>query len=110
MGAIVCNEYWVKKGTVDLFVYRKRADTVRDPNRPVLFLIHGSSLSALPSYDLQVPGRDDYSVMDFFCRLGFDVWTMDHEGYGRSSRTQSNSDIACAVEDLKAVMPLVENE
>jgi pimeloyl-ACP methyl ester carboxylesterase len=111
MSAIVGTEYWAKKGEVDLFVYRKRRDDApHDPQRPVLFLIHGSSLSALPSYDLQIPGRGDYSVMDFFVRLGFDVWTMDHEGYGRSSRTQSNSDIACAVADLKIVMPLVEAE
>lgn len=111
MSAIVSKEYWVKKGTVDLFVYRKRQEGGgRDPKRPVLFLIHGSSLSALPSYDLQIPGHDDYSVMDFFAQLGFDVWTMDDEGYGRSSRTDSNSDIACAVADLKAAMPLVADE
>jgi pimeloyl-ACP methyl ester carboxylesterase len=76
----------------------------------VLFLIHGSSLSAIPSYDLHVPGHDDYSMMDGFAELGFDVWTMDHEGYGRSSRTDANSDVACAVEDLKLVMPLVKEE
>jgi pimeloyl-ACP methyl ester carboxylesterase len=110
MSAIVSKEYWVKKGAVDLFVYRKRQEGARDPNWPVLFLIHGSSLSALPSYDLQIPGHDDYSVMDYFARLGFDVWTMDDEGYGRSSRTDSNSDIACAVADFKAAMPLVSAE
>jgi non-heme chloroperoxidase len=110
MSVIVGNEYWAKKGAVDLFVYRKGQDAPRDAKRPVLFLIHGSSLSALPSYDLHIPGHDDYSVMDYFARLGFDVWTMDHEGYGRSSRTQSNSDIACAVADLRVAMPLVARE
>jgi alpha-beta hydrolase superfamily lysophospholipase len=40
--------------------------------------------------------------MNVFARYGFDVWTMDHEGYGRSSRTSGNSDIASGVEDLKA--------
>jgi pimeloyl-ACP methyl ester carboxylesterase len=110
MTDIVGSDYWVKKGAVDLFVYRKRQSGAKDPARPNLFLIHGSSLSALPSYDLHVPGRDDYSMMDFFAKLGFDVWTMDHEGYGRSSRTDSNSDIACAVEDLKVAMPLVARE
>ena len=43
-------------------------------------------------------------MMDAFARYGFDVWTMDHEGYGRSSRTDGNSDIASGVEDLKAAM------
>ena len=106
MALIVSNEYWLKKGDVDLYVFRKRERG--QGNRPVLFLIHGSSLSAIPSYDLHVPGHDDYSVMDTFAKLGFDVWTMDHEGYGRSSRTNRNSDIACAVEDLRLAMPLVK--
>ena len=38
--------------------------------------------------------------MNVFAGLGFDVWTMDHENYGRSSRTEGNSDIASGVEDL----------
>lgn len=108
MKKIVGREYWVKKGKADLFVYRKHLDEASAPERKVLFLIHGSSLSALPSYDLTIPGHDDYSVMDFFARLGFDVWTMDHDGYGRSSRTESNSDIASSIADLEAAMPLVE--
>jgi alpha-beta hydrolase superfamily lysophospholipase len=35
------------------------------------------------------------------------VWTLDHEGYGRSSRTDGNSDIASGVEDLKAAVEVV---
>jgi alpha-beta hydrolase superfamily lysophospholipase len=35
---------------------------------------------------------------------------MDHEGYGKSSRTAGNSDIASGVEDLKAAMPIVVRE
>jgi pimeloyl-ACP methyl ester carboxylesterase len=107
---IVGSEYWVKKRSVDLYVFRKRLGDAAQHGRRVLFLIHGSSLSAIPSYDLHVPGHNDYSMMDYFAELGFDVWTMDHEGYGRSSRTDSNSDVACAVEDLKVVMPLVTKE
>ena len=110
MVKLVTNEYWAKKGNCDLYIYRKRQDLPKDPARRILFLIHGSSMSAVPSYDLHVPGHDDYSMMDFYARLGFDVWTMDHDGYGRSSRTSSNSDIACAIDDLNVVMPLVERE
>jgi alpha-beta hydrolase superfamily lysophospholipase len=50
------------------------------------FLVHGSSISARPSFDLTVPGAGEYSLMNVFARWGYDVWTMDHEGYGRSSR------------------------
>ena len=48
--------------------------------------------------------------MNVFARLGFDVWTMDHENYGRSSRTEGNSDIASGVEDLIAATALVIRE
>jgi alpha-beta hydrolase superfamily lysophospholipase len=48
--------------------------------------------------------------MDKFVGYGFDVWTMDFEGYGRSSRTEGNSDIASGVEDLKAAVEIVARE
>jgi alpha-beta hydrolase superfamily lysophospholipase len=80
-----------------------------EKQRPVLFLAHGSSLSAMPSFDLQVPG-DEYSMMNVFARDGFDVWTMDHEGFGGSAQTSRTSDIASRVEDLKAVMATVQRE
>lgn len=106
---LTTREYLVKKGEVDLFVYRKHEEG--PVQKPVLFLVHGSSLSALPGYDLKVPGHgSDYSVMDHCAKHGFDVWTMDHEGYGKSSKTARNSNIAMAVEDLEAAMSVVERE
>jgi alpha-beta hydrolase superfamily lysophospholipase len=48
--------------------------------------------------------------MNVFARFGFDVWTMDHEGYGKSSRTAGNSDIASGVEDLRAATEVVARE
>src|SRR5258708_39859889 len=35
---------------------------------------------------------------------------MDHENYGRSSRSEGNSDIASGVEDLKVALELVAHE
>jgi non-heme chloroperoxidase len=96
------------KGAVRLFVWRKRRRSAAAA--PILVLVHGSSLSALPSFDLTVPGLPEYSMMDWFADRGFDVWTMDHEGYGRSTITEGNSDIACGVEDLKALVDLVARE
>jgi len=105
-------EYTAKKGDVSLAVYRKRigAPVAGDRSKPVLFLVHGSSWGAQSSYDLTVPGKGEYSMMNVFARLGYDVWTMDHEGYGKSSRTSGNSDIASGVEDLKAAVPIVARE
>src|SRR6202012_4900269 len=69
---------------IHLTMYRKRSGGTR---LPVLFLVHGSSMSARSSFDLQVPGSENYSMMTAFSQAGFDVWTMDHEGYGKSDRT-----------------------
>ena len=107
--AIQSEEHWAKKGSIKLYVYRKRLVPAAGA-QPVLFLVHGSSLSGRGTYDLIVPGRIGYSSMDHFAGLGYDVWTMDHENYGFSDRTDSNSDIASGVEDLKAVMLLVEEK
>jgi pimeloyl-ACP methyl ester carboxylesterase len=92
---------------IHLTMYRKRSGGTR---LPVLFLVHGSSMSALSSFDLQVPGAENYSMMAAFSQAGFDVWTMDHEGYGKSDRTDGNSDIASGVEDLKAAVEVVQRE
>ncbi len=102
-------EYVAKKGDVSLQMYRKRtgAPVAGEPSKPVLFLVHGSSTGAQASFDVHVPGHGEYSMMNVFARLGYDVWAMDHEGYGRSSRTSGNSDIASGVEDLKAAAPVV---
>src|SRR5262245_20646193 len=106
--SIAAEEHWAKKGAVDLYVYRKRAvGNGSAAAKPVLFLVHGSTFSSRGSYDLQVPGHPDYSMMDHFAERGFDVWTMDHEGYGRSSRTESHAGIMVGVEDLEAALPVV---
>lgn len=103
-------EYFVKRDDVPLYVYRKRsaAPVAGEAPRPVLVLVHGSTVSGRNTYDLQVPGRTDYSVMDHFAALGYDVWTVDHEGYGRSGWSgRGNSDIKTGARDLEAVVPFV---
>src|SRR3954470_14128280 len=110
-GEIWSNEYWAKKGDVPLWMYRKRlgAPKAGEAARPVLFFVHGSSVTSRV-FDLQVPGQRDWSVMDAFADYGFDCWTMDHENYGKSGRTSGNSDIASGVEDLKAAAAIVSRE
>jgi len=105
-------EYWAKKRDVSLYLFRKRlhAPKAGETPLPVLFLVHGSSNSSRSSFDLATPGHGEYSMMNVFARRGFDVWTMDHENYGRSSRTTGNSNIASGVGDLKAGVELVVHE
>ena len=107
MSDIESFEYWADKGGVKLYIYRKRQG---GGDNPVLFLVHGSSFAARTAYDLDIPGHPDYSMMDALARRGFDVWTMDHEGYGKSDHTESFSYIADGVDDLKAAVPIVEKE
>ena len=105
---VKAQEYWAQKGPVKLWIYRKRVDNGR--TKPMLFLVHGSSYSGKTMFDLQFPGQNDYSLMDHFARLGYDVWTMDHEGYGHSDRTANLSDIQSGVDDLHVAMGVVQRE
>jgi pimeloyl-ACP methyl ester carboxylesterase len=106
------NQYWAMKGDVRLAMYRRRigAPTPGEAPKPVLFLVHGSSNSAMTNYDLHVPDAGEYSTMNIFARQGYDVWTMDFEGYGRSTVTEGNSDIASGVQDLAAATEVVTRE
>jgi len=110
-GEIWSREYWAKKGDVPLWMFRKRlgAPKAGDAARPVIFFVHGSSVTSRV-FDLSVPGHGPYSMMDAFAGFGFDCWTMDHENYGKSGRTSGNSDIASGVEDLKAAADVVVSE
>jgi pimeloyl-ACP methyl ester carboxylesterase len=105
-------EYWANKGSVKLNLWRKRVGAPQpgEKPRPVLFMVHGSSNSTRSSYDLSVPGKGEYSFMNVMAGHGFDVWTMDHDGYGRSGSSGNNSDIDSGVEDLKAGIPVVTKE
>ncbi len=100
-----------KKAT-SLFIYSVNGSArPRRANRcgPILFLVHGSSVT-WRIFDLDTPGRGEYSMMNVFARWGFDVWTMDHENYGKSGRTGGNSDIASGAQDLKEAMQVVTRE
>jgi pimeloyl-ACP methyl ester carboxylesterase len=106
------HEYWAKKGEVSLYLWRKRKTAPKPgaPPLPLLFLVHGSSNAARSSFDLETPGRGEYSIMNVFARDGFDVWTMDHDGYGRSGSSGGNSDIKSGIADLSAAMEVVARE
>jgi pimeloyl-ACP methyl ester carboxylesterase len=95
-------EHWTKKGDVKLFLWNKPAAAgVRKAG--TIFFVHGSSMASQPTFDLFVPGRADSSVMDYFAARGFDTWTMDNEGYGRSDKNRpQNNDISNGADDLAA--------
>ena len=84
-------EHWTDKGSdVRLFLWNKHCGDSSGPSGRILF-VHGSSMASQPTFDLQVPGRADSSVMDFFAARGYDTWCVDMEGYGRSTKTRDNN-------------------
>ena len=98
-------EHWTQKKTPDgdvrLFLWEKYADS--PDGKPIVLFVHGSSMASQPTFDLSVPGRPDSSVMDWFAERGFDCWTADMEGYGRSDKTRDVfCDIANGADDLEA--------
>jgi pimeloyl-ACP methyl ester carboxylesterase len=109
--AVAGTEHWTTKRAgadkVKLFLWRKglrdsaaAAATMRHGS--ILF-VHGSSVSATPVFDLQIPGKPEASTMDWFARLGYDTWCVDCEGYGRSDKWRAvNADVSCGADDLAA--------
>jgi pimeloyl-ACP methyl ester carboxylesterase len=87
---VVGAEHWTHKGDVKLFLWNKCAG---DPPQSVgtILFVHGSSMASQPTFDLDVPGRPDSSVMDWFAKRGYDCWCVDMEGYGRSTKDRDNN-------------------
>ena len=109
----VSKEYWAEKENIKLHIFRRQlaSPSADGSPKPISFFVHGSSYAGITGHDLEVPGREDYSLMNTFARLGYDVWSMDHEGYGFSGlREGANSDIASGVEDLKAATDIIIGE
>src|ERR1700716_2507487 len=95
-------EHWTDKGDVKLFLWNKCAVDPGQSTGTILF-VHGSSMASQPTFDLHVPGRPDSSAMEYFAGLGYDTWTMDNEGYGRSDKNRAqNNDISNGADDLAA--------
>ena len=97
-------EHWTTRGNgeIELFLWHKPA-AAGVPFAGTILFVHGSSMASQPTFDLSVPGRPDSSAMDWFRARGFDTWTMDNEGYGRSSKHRDiNFDSGDGAEDLAA--------
>lgn len=68
---------------VQLYVQRTVLAEPATESRGALLVVHGATYPTVPAFDIQ---HEDYSWIDFLARAGFDVYAMDMEGYGRSSR------------------------
>ena len=68
------------------------------PDRVVLF-VHGAGTPAEVAFDLPY---QDYSWMAFLARAGFDVFSVDMTGYGRSTRPAQMNDLCNVAKDRQA--------
>jgi len=107
--AVKSEEHWTAKdANAKLFLFEKYASDPKATSGTILF-VHGSSMAAQPTFDLQVPGRPDSSVMDWFARRGFDCWCVDMEGYGRSTKDRdNNAPIAQGADDCFAAATYIQ--
>jgi len=103
-------EHWTNKGAdVRLALWNKRVADKPQTAGTILF-VHGSSMAARPVFDLDVPGRKDSSGMDWFARRGFDVWCVDMEGYGRSTKDRdNNAPISQGADDCLAAAKYIQS-
>ncbi len=100
-------EHWTNRGDVRLFLWEKRA-AAPEKAGTILF-VHGSSMASQPTFDLQVPGRPGSSVMDWFAAHGFDTWSVDMEGYGRSTKDRdNNAPISFGADDCHAAATYIQ--
>src|SRR5260221_14112508 len=103
-------EHWTAKGESRLFLWRKPPAAGSAAKGSILF-VHGSSMASQPTFDLQVPGRPDSSVMYWFAARGFDTWCLDNEGYGRSDKKRPiNFDIYNGADDLASASEFIFNQ
>lgn len=107
-GAVLAATHWVARGDLRLHVWEKFVGSPAD--KPVVILAHGSATAGKESFDLAVPGRSDYSLMDRLARAGFDVFALDVHGFGRSTHPEGHVTTDGAAEDLDAVVDAVRRE
>jgi pimeloyl-ACP methyl ester carboxylesterase len=85
-GALVTEDFMVPSGDagIELFLRNKRPQALNSfsPARTLLF-VHGATYPAHTTFDLPLGGL---SWMDYIAGRGFDVWSLDLRGYGRSTR------------------------
>src|SRR5205085_5723254 len=94
-------EHFTKVKSQQLFLWEKRRTA--EPGLGTILFVHGSSMASTPGFDLQAPGVDYTSAMDWFAAKGFDTWTCDHRGYGRSYKGDDIlATIADGADDLEA--------
>jgi len=82
---IVTEEFMVPSGDagIEIFLRSKRQEGAAANPARTLLMVHDAGFGASTSFDLPFAG---VSWMDYIAGRGFDVWTIDIRGFGRSTR------------------------
>ncbi len=81
---LVTEEFMVPSGEgTEVFLRNKRPEGATTGASRTLLMVHGAGFGASSSFDLPFGGL---SWMDYIASRGFDVWTLDIRGFGRSTR------------------------
>ena len=81
------------QGTAPSFSCWRNAPGDAEADRGTILFVHGSSMASQPTFDLQVPGRPDISVMDWFAARGLRLLVRRH---GRLRPLHQGSRQQCA--------------
>ena len=76
-------------GVAHIYVREVKLAKPAGASKGVVLFVHGAGTPAEVSFDVQT---GDYSWMAYLARAGFDVFSMDVEGYGRSTRPPAMAD------------------
>ena len=105
LAAITGVGHSVQNGQVKLYVWEKFAGA--QPSKKVVVLAHGSATAGRESFDLQVPGMTDISLVDVRAGAGYDGFALDTRGFGRSTHPEGHMSTSEVNEDLNAVVDYV---
>ncbi|MFL5450736.1 MAG: alpha/beta fold hydrolase [Myxococcales bacterium] len=98
-------EHSVEKDGVKIYVWEKYAGSPQ--GKTIVVLAHGSATAGKESFDLQVPTKGSYSLMDFLAAEGFDVFALDTRGFGRSTHPETHFTTQQASEDLDSAVDYI---
>ena len=98
-------EHFVEANGVRLRIWEKVQGA--PDGKPIIVLAHGSATAGQESFDLQVPEKPSYSLMEFLAAEGFDVFAPDMRGFGRSTHPDVGVTTEEAAQDLHAVIAYI---
>lgn len=105
---IIGKDHYVLSNGLKVYLwekYHKKFEKTFTRSNKIVLLVHGATWSGRPDFDLQIR---DYSLMDFLAKNGYDAWSIDIHGYGRSEKTDKDwSDTASAALDIGAAVDYI---